>query len=432
MDGVFGIYADRDCRDDLFLGTFGLQDRGQEFCGLATSDGEHIQLRTEPGEVLKAFEKDLDGLNGHMGIGHTASYEEQPTFREGNCGEFAIGYDGFVMNHDDLRMRLLCKGVSFTTRDTVEVLAALIAREDSFAEGLEKALQKISGPCSLTMLTNEGVYAARGLEGWQPLVIGRNKHSWVVASESCAFNLLGAEIVRDVAPGEIILINDDGVQSIKQLEGKRRICSFSWIYFGRPDSVLDGISVAAVRHQLGGYLAEIDDVEADVIGPVPMSGIFYAEGFHLKSIELGCPIPNLQIFLPPRRIPRTYIRPIAKRLADKERKLIPIVKNVKGRRVKVGEDSVRAGVIMKGTSRRLRNAGATEVHVRVGSPISYRYCPYDRPPTKQTEFIATNHTLEEIREFIEADTLLYQPFENVARAIGLPEEDLCMDCFIRG
>ncbi len=432
MDGVFGIYADRECRDDLFLGTFGLQDRGQEYCGLATSNGEDIKIRTAPGEVLQVFEKDLDGLDGHMGIGHTGSYEEQPMNREGNCGEFVVGYDGFIMNYEDLRIRLLCKGVSFATRDSVEVLAALIAREDTFAEGLEKALQKISGPCSLTMLTNEGIYAARGIEGWQPLVVGRNKHSILVASESCAFSLLGADIVRDVEPGEIVLINEEGVKTVKKLEGKRRICSFSWIYFARPDSVLDGVDVTDARHRLGGYLAEIDDVEADVVGPVPMSGISHADGYHLKTIELGRPIPNLQIFLPPRRIPRTYIRPIAKRLADKEKKLIPIRKNVRGKRLKVVDDSIRAGVIMRGTSRRLRNAGATEIHVRIASPISYRFCPYDRPPTTQTEFIAANHTLEEVRDYIEADTLLYQPFENVAPAIGLPEKDLCMDCFIRG
>ena len=425
MQGLFGIASERDCLDNLYSGTFALQSRGQLYGGLATYNGERIKIRTHRGLFGITFKSDLEGMEGTLGIGVASGVDRQPIYRDSRLGEYIIGLDGYIMNSDELRMSLSGQGISFTTKDDVEIIACLIGKEDTFEEGLEKTLKKVVGPCAIVMLTKQGIYAARGISGFLPLAIGKKKGAWAVASESCAFNgrtKLHKE--RDVAPGEIVKITSEGVKTLKKLEGKVNICSFQWIYFARPNSDIDGTHVTDVRHNLGRFLAEDDNIEADIVAPVPFSGIMHAEGYHL-----GSGLPLLQVFLLPQYILRTYNLPIEMRKKEKNMKLEPIVPNVKGKSIVLVDDSIRAGITMKGMVDDLFSAGAREVHVRIGSPVSTCYCPYDRRPVYEEEFIAAKNTIEEVRQFIGATTLRYQRLVNVAKSIGKPESELCLDCF---
>lgn len=428
MRGVFGICTEGDCVGELFRGTVGLQHRGQSYGGLSTSDGERIKIRTHRGLFVRTFEDDLEGMEGWCGIGHTSSQDRQPILIDSRLGEFCLGFDGYIMNADELRRELMADGSWFCTNEHAELLCGLITQEKSIPDGLARALLKIVGPCALVILTCEGIYAARGLHGGRPLVLGRGDGCWAVASESCAFNHgIRLKLERDVAPGEVVFIDQEGFSTLKRLEGRLKYCSFEWIYYARPDSIIEGISVTAVRHNLGRFLAEQDNVEADIVGPVPFSGIMHAEGYHL-----GSELPSQEVFLLPQYILRTYILSIEERKREKARKLVPIRENVEGQRLVLVDDSIRSGITMRGLVKSLRDAGAKEVHVRIASPLSIRYCPYARPPLEEEQFIAVSHSAEEIRRFIGADSLRFQELNNIPRAIGLPMEALCLDCFLKG
>jgi amidophosphoribosyltransferase len=427
MDGVFGICSQGDCLEDLYGGTFRLQHRGQEYCGLSTFDGKDIKLRTHRGLVVLSFEDDLPGLQGYAGIGHTSSGNRQPVLRCTRHGRFTLGFDGYIINSHELTQQLFKQGHSFSTGEDVELLASLIAKGKNMAAGIDTALKKVKGPCSLVLLNKEGVYAARDSQGLKPLVLGRGQGKWAVASESCAFGAeTGIERVRDVEPGEIVLLNKEDVFTIKKGGNKRKkVCSFEWIYYARPDSSPEAVSVVDVRHNLGRFLAEDDDVDADVVGPVPFSGILHAEGYHLQS-----GISSVEVFLLPQYLKRTYIMPLGPRKTEKERKLTPLKQNVCGKRVVLVDDSIRSGITIRGLVALLKGAGAKEVHVRIASPPSTRSCPFDKPPLEEEDFIANGRTVPEIQEFIGADSLRFQKLENVARAITEPEESLCLDCFL--
>lgn len=427
MAGILGICSREDCLLELFEGIFCLQPRGQEYCGLATSDGEKIKIRSHRGLVLPTFENDLSGLEGSWGIGHVSSFDRQPWEKHAKFGQFIIGFDGYITNSAALREELFAKGHSFSSLQDIELIATLIGQEQSAEKGLEKMLQAIEGPCSLILLTKDGIYAARDLQGFRPLVLGQGEKGRIVASESCGFPDETTERIRDVEPGEILFINQTGISSLKTLEGKpKKHCSFEWIYYAQPDSVIEGISVTEVRHRLGGFLAQEDNIEADLVGPVPFSGCSHAEGYHIQS-ELR----HLEVFLLPRYVGRTYLRPeVEFRKKEAKRKLTPLKANVVGKRVVLVDDSIRSAITCKGLVRRLKQAGALKVHMRTASPPSIRSCRWDRPPEKEEEFIASSHTPEQIRRFIGADTLEFQKLENVPRAIGLPQDSLCLDCFL--
>lgn len=434
MRGIFGICSHDNCINDLFLGTCGLQHRGQSYGGISVPypegcqgpNGEALQIRTHRGLFSRTFENDLDDMGGWCGLGHTSSTDRQPVWIDSMVGEFSLGFDGYILNGEDLRRELMLDGSWFWTREHAELLCGLIAQGKNIDDGIEKTLLRIAGPCALVVLTSEGLYAARGIHGERPLVLGQGDGCWAVASESCAFsNGTKLELVRDVQPGEIVFIDKEGFSVLKELNGRPKYCSFEWIYYDRSDSVTEGIPVAGVRHNLGRYLAQNDNVEADIVGPVPFSGIMHAEGYHLESR-----LPSLEIFLLPQYILRTYILNIKERKKEKAKKLVPIKKNVKGKRIILVDDSIRSGITMQGLVKSLRQAGAKEVHVRIASPVSKRYCPYARPPLEGENFIAAFNSVEKIRQFIEADTLVYQDLEKVSKAIGLPAENLCLDCFL--
>lgn len=428
MNGIFGICSEGDCVEKLYDGTADVGHRGQEYGGLATSDGEKIHIRTHHGLFSRAFLNDLQGMEGRFGIGHASSWDRQPISKHARFGEFILGFDGYIINSHDLRSDLMFDGYSFANLEDIELLAALIGKARDPLEGIEQALLKVAGPCNLTMLTTEGVYAARSMHGLKPLVLGRNGSTWAVASETSAFNNdTGLERVRDFKPGEIILLDGKEAKSLKVLGGKPSFCSFEWIYFGGPDSVIEGISVTDVRHNLGKFLAQDDGVEADIVAAVLNSGILHAEGYHLESR-----LPSVKVFRPLRYVWRTYIRPINERKVEKKRKFRTIASNVKGKRIILVDDSIRSGITTQGLNQLLWDAGAKEVHDRISSPPSIRDCPYDRPPLEEERFIAAYKNIEEIRRFIGANTLRYQRLEKVPEAIGLPKENLCLDCFLPG
>lgn len=426
MRGILAIQSKgNNCLGPLFLGLFNLQHRGQVYCGMSTNGGgDDLKIRTHRGLVLTTFADDLTGLEGKSGIGSTSNHDRQPILKYSRFGSFAIACDGYIKNSKELRTKMMNAGDCLSSIEDVELLASIITRESNIVKGIERAMKTVKGSFSVAILTSKAIYAARTSNGLNPLILGKGEDGWIVASESTVFNNGGFKIFRDVNPGEIVRLDSRGIKTVKQLEAKKHICNFTWVYFAQPDSIIDGVSVAAVRHNLGRFLAEDDKVEADIVAPVPFSGIMHAEGYHLAS-----GLPLLAVFKLPQYILRTYNLPIEYRLDQQSMKLSVIRENVDGKRIILVDDSIRAGVIMKGTIAKLRQNGAKEVHVRIASPVSFNNCPYAPAPTSAEKYIAKNNSIEKIRKIIGADTLQYTKLENISKAIGIPAKDLCSECF---
>jgi amidophosphoribosyltransferase len=426
MKGLFGIASEDDIVQPLFRGIFAQQNRGQVYCGISTAldVGKDIRIRTHRGLVAPTFENDLQGMDGNIGIGHISSRDRQPIWKIGKAGPFTIGFEGHILNADQLREHLFSRGYSFSSLEDVELIAGIIGAEDNIVKGLERALGLAVGACNVVILTKHGVFAARGKNGLRPMAIGSNDRTWAVASESCAFKDIGLTLKRDVNPGEILYLSSAGIETVGTISAHLRICIFEWLYFAREDSIIEGVPVVEARYRYGGFLAEEENVDADIAGSVPFTGDLHAEGFSLKS-----GLHSVSLFVPPRFVLRTYNLPLDARLTEKARKFVVIDEAVRGKRILLVDDSIRAGITKAGLIEKLRRSGAKEIHVRIASPASIRYCPNDPAPQKQEEFIAATHSVEEIREIVGADTLRYQSLERLPEAIGLPAENLCMDCF---
>jgi amidophosphoribosyltransferase len=426
VKGLFGIASRDDIVQPLFRGIFAQQNRGQVYCGISTvpETGKNIKIRTHRGLVAPTFEDDLQRMEGNLGIGHISSRDRQPILKMGKAGPFTIGFEGHVLNADQLRSQLFSRGHSFSSLEDVELIAGIVAAEDSIATGIEKALGLAVGACNLVILTQDGVFCARGMDGLRPMVIGTSDSTWAVASESCAFKDIGLTLARDVEPGEILCLTPAGIETVGKIPAHLRICVFEWLYFAREDSVIEGVPVVEARYKFGGFLAEEEDVDADIVGSVPFTGDLHAQGFSLTS-----GLQSVSLFVPPRFVLRTYNLPLDARLSQKARKFVVIDEAVRGKRILLVDDSIRAGITKAGLIEKLRRSGVKEVHVRIGSPASTRYCPKDPPPRKQEEFIAATHSVEEIRQIVGADTLRYQRLERLPEAVGLPGETLCTDCF---
>ena len=428
MKGLFAIASKDDIVQPLFRGIFAQQNRGQVYCGISTGSetGRDIRIRTHRGLVAPTFENDLQGMDGTIGIGHISSRDRQPVLRIGKAGPFAIGFEGHILNADQLRSHLFDNGHSFSSLEDVDLIAGIIATENDIGKGIEKALGLVVGACNIVILTQQGVFAARGNNGLRPMVIGDNDSTWAVASESCAFKDIGLTLRRDVGPGEILYLSSAGLETVGQSYSHLRICIFEWLYFAREDSIIEGVPVVDARYRYGGFLAEEEDVDADVAGSVPFTGDLHAQGFSLKS-----GLHSVSFFVPPRFVLRTYNLPLDARLSEKARKFVVIDEAVRDKRILLVDDSIRAGITKAGLIEKLRRSGVKEVHVRIASPASIRYCPNDPPPREQEEFIAATHSVEAIRQMIGADTLRYQRLDRLPEAVGLPAENLCMDCFRR-
>ena len=428
--GVFAISSKQNILDDLYLGTFYLQHRGQEYCGLSTYDGKEIKIRTHKGLVRETFADDLPGLEGNMGIGHASLKDRQPIKFYSKMGEFTICFSGNIINAQKIIDRFKGEGHSFYSNEDIEVIAKLIAQGSNFVEGIQIMAETIKGSYSLAILSKDGIYVARDKYGYKPFVIGKKDGTIAVSSESCSFNNLGISIVRDVQPGEILHIRDGVMNTEKVTRADiTQFCAFEWIYFAEISSVIEGIPVATARKNMGACLARRYPVPADVVAPVPNSGIGHALGYAIES-----KIPYDYVFVKYGYASRSYTKPTQEeRDMEAKVKLISIPANVKGKRVVLCDDSIVRGTQMKNDLVvKLRNAGVKEVHVRIACPPLRSPCRYGKSTRSKKELAASSRTVEDIRKYIGVDTLGYNTLEDLERSIGMTRKQICTSCWMEG
>jgi amidophosphoribosyltransferase len=434
--GVFGVCDSEDAANIAYLGLYALQHRGQESAGIATLDGGQIRVEREMGYVADVFDgARLSRLPGRTAIGHvryaTAGASllanAQPIVFATGRGPLALAHNGNLVNAREIRTMLETKGALFTTTSDSEVILHLVARSQAatLSEAIAEALSEVRGAYSLVILSREGIFAVRDPQGIRPLSLGIREGSPVVASETCAFDLIGARFERDVEPGEIVRLSREGFTSHRFAFPKSTPCIFEHVYFSRPDSIVFGRSVAASRQGFGRRLAREHPVEADVVVPVPDSGMYAALGF---AEESG--IPFALGLVRNHYVGRTFIEPKQSiRHFGVKVKLNPVREVVEGKRVILVDDSIVRGTTSRKIVRMLRDAGAREVHVRVSSPPTVNPCHYGIDTPTRRELIAANASVEEIRQFIGADSLGYLSAEGMLDAFGRPQQATCTACF---
>ncbi len=453
MCGIFGIYSYEkiNVAKRIYYGLFALQHRGQEGAGIATSDGKNIHYYKNIGLVTDVFKTEiLQNLFGYIGIGHVrysttggkAIENCQPFVVKSSFGNIAIAHNGDLVNSNELRKELERKGHIFVSSTDSEVIAQLLVREllktSDKIEAVKNTLKKLIGAYSLLIMFNDSLIAVRDPWGFKPLCIGRDENNIYISSEDCALTTLDAEFVRDVKPGEIIEIKDREITSHKldyevyeyspvdvdvpSIYKGATTCMFEYVYFARPDSTIDGISVYKVRKRIGKILAKEHPVEADVVSPIPDSGVAFALGFSEES-----KIPYYEGLIKNRYVGRTFILPsqnereLAVRL-----KLSPVKSVLEGKRVVLVDDSVVRGTTSRRIVDMVRKAGAKEVHLRIGSPKIISPCYYGIDMATKKELIASNKTEEEIGKAIGVDSIGYLSLEGLVKAIG--RKDLCLAC----
>ncbi len=437
--GVFGVYAPgEDVARITFFGLYALQHRGQESAGIATSNSHTLYLKTGMGLVSQVFaEDDLSYLPGKFAIGHTrysttgASRPDnaQPLRVSGPNGELALGHNGNIVNATVLREDLVRAGVTFTTGSDTEVIAQLLVHAPGldWKERWAHVMRKLNGSYSLAVITPDAMMMARDPMGNRPLCLGKLDGGWVAASESCAFDHIGATFIREIEPGEVIYIDAEGLQSIKPVEEQSHaFCVFEYIYFARPDSVLDGKLVYPVRMNLGRQLAkEHPAPNADVVIGVPDSATAAAIGYSQAS-----GIPFVEGLVKNRYVGRTFIKPDQRlREVGVHLKYNPLREMLQGKRVALVDDSIIRDTTSTRVIQMLRKAGAREVHMRVTSPPITHPCFYGIDMGTRWELIAAKKTVEEICEHIGADSLGYLSKEGLETAVATAKEQLCMACF---
>lgn len=439
--GVFGVYSNGGLNPAYmaYNGLLALQHRGQESCGIAVSDRGVISYSKDMGLVTEAFnDKTLDSLSGQIAVGHVrystagASVREnaQPLVMRYIKGTLAIAHNGNLTNAYELRHELEHRGCIFQTTIDTEVIAYIIARErvdaPSIEEAVHRALPKIQGSFSLVIMSPQKLIAARDPHGFRPLCIGRIDNSYVFASETCALDACGAEFVRDVEPGEIVVVDEDGLRSIKDpVNTNKSLCVFEYIYFARTDSMIDGISVYEARKEAGRLLARQHPVEADMVIGVPESGIDAAIGY---SEETG--IPFQKGIVKNTYIGRTFIKPSQ---SERERsvriKLNSLASAVKGKRVVMLDDSIVRGTTSAHLVTMLKDAGATEVHLRISSPPFLWPCYYGTDIPSKDDLIACQYSVQEIGEMSFADSIEFLDLENLPKMLGGNCSGFCDACF---
>lgn len=451
--GVFGIYQPGHQVAQLtFLGLYALQHRGQESAGIACSDGMTTTVVKDMGLVNQVFdERRLAPLEGHLAIGHvrystTGSSNwrnAQPVFRPVGEAGFAIAHNGNLTNTAELADRLgQLPGIldaDETRLDSTtdsELVAELLAREydrdgelRSDGRDLERALRTVlptlAGAFSLVLMDEAHLFGVRDPHGIRPLVLGRVDGGWVIASETAALDLVGAHFVREVEPGELVAIDASGLRSIRYAEPQPKLCVFEFVYIARPDTQLYGQSVHAARQRMGEELARQAPVDADMVMPVPESGVPAAQGYARES-----GIPYGDGFVKNRYVGRTFINPDQKqRGASVRLKLNPLPSNVRGKRLVVVEDSIVRGTTTRHIIAMLREAGATEVHFRVSSP-PYRWpCFYGLDTGKRSDLLAADMSVGEIADYLGVDSLAYLDLDRLLTSTGAPSEAFCSACF---
>ena len=434
--GVVGIWGSGEAANLAYLGLYALQHRGQESAGIVASDGKSLHLEKAMGLVADVFtETRLRRLKGSMAIGHvrystTGSSQlknAQPILATYRHGTVALAHNGNLVNAHQLKAELEAEGSIFSSSSDSEVIVHLLARSqsDDLVEAAAEALGRVAGAYSLVVMNERELLGIRDPRGLRPLSLGRLGDAWVLASESCAFDLIEATFVRDVDPGEIVRIGPQGVRSYRPMPPARPAqCIFEYIYFERPDSLLFGQNVARVRRALGRRLAQEQPVEADLVIPVPDSGVPAALGFAEES-----KIPFDHGLIRNHYVGRTFIEPKQSiRHFGVKIKLNPVRELLEGKRVVVVDDSIVRGTTSRKIVSMVRSAGAREVHMRISSPPTISPCYYGIDTPTRKELIASSHSVEEIRRYIRADSLGYLSMPGLLKAVG-KDEGFCHACF---
>ncbi|MGQ0762737.1 MAG: amidophosphoribosyltransferase [Acidobacteriota bacterium] len=435
--GVFGIYGHADAARLTYLGLYALQHRGQESCGIVTSDGAQLITERAMGHVRDSFdEQRLDRLRGHNAIGHVrystagevSIRECQPFSVVCQHGPIAICHNGNLPFASEDRKELEKEGAIFSSTSDTEVVLHQVARSRAanFVEAIPEVLRETEGAFSMLFLTPKELIAIRDPRGFRPLALGRLDEAWVVASETCAFDLIDAKYVRDVEPGEMIVITDEGLRSSHPLKPERHsMCVFEHVYFARPDSIIFGQSVNRSRHKMGQRLAVEQPADADIVVPVPDSGVAAAIGY---SAESGLPF-RLGL-VRNHYVGRTFIEPKQSiRSFGVRIKLNPVRHLIENKRIVLIDDSIVRGTTSKKIVRMVKEAGAKEIHVRISCPPTISPCYYGVDTPNKSELIAANYSIEGIRDFIEADSLGYLSLEGMLSSTGLNPDESCVACW---
>jgi len=420
-----------------YLGLYAQQHRGQESAGIVSTDGHNFYTHRGMGLVADIFQKsDIKNLSGHHSIGHvrySTSGESglrncQPFSYEYAHGGIAMCHNGNIVNAPELRKQLEKKGSIFQSTSDTEVLIHLVARSRaaSMKERVAYAVSKLTGGFSLLVLVEERLVGIRDRHGIRPLVLGKLDGSWVLASETCAFDLVGATYVRDVEPGEMVVIDENGLESLHPFASvKPKFCVFEYVYFARPDSTLEGVNVYEARYQIGVELAKESFVEADLVIPVPDSGVPPAMGF---AEEAG--IPFQMGLIRNHYVGRTFIEPKQSiRNFGVKLKLNPNRELIEGKRVILVDDSIVRGTTSRKIVEMVRAAGASEIHMRISSPPTKHSCFYGVDTPDADELMANKMDLEAMRKAIGADSLAFVSFDGMYRAVGKPRGQHCDACF---
>ncbi|MBE3089679.1 MAG: amidophosphoribosyltransferase [Actinobacteria bacterium] len=460
MSGIFGVVSKGDCVETLFYGTDYHSHLGTEYGGMAVL-GENFtrQIHNISHTQFKSkFFEDCKRMEGNKGIGVISALDEQPIYLNSKFGPFCLVTAGLIENIEELMSRLLKKGISFTEVakglvNVTELIAKLIVEGDNLIDGIEKMFEVIDGSCSLLLLNKDGIYAARDRLGYTPLVVGKRKDAWAIASETSVFPNLEFEVVKYLGPGEIVLINEDGMVQRRPSRDTNQICAFLWIYAGFPASNYEGINVEIVREKCGRYMARRDkDIEVDIVSGIPDSGTAHALGYAMES---GKPFRRPLVkysagygrsYTPPSQKTRDLIAKM---------KLISIKEVIDDKRIAVCEDSIVRGTQLKNfTVNKLWDCGAKEIHIRPSCPplmFPCRFClstrSIDELAARKAIRSLEGHDIEDVSEYIDhnsekykrmvewirndlgATTLRYQYLEDMVTAIGLPKEKLCLYCW---
>jgi amidophosphoribosyltransferase len=435
--GVFGIFGHPEAANMTYLGLYALQHRGQESAGIAATDGRQVRISRSMGYVADIFDGEtLSALPGPASIGHvrystageSGLLNAQPILIDCAHGQIALCHNGNLVNARELRDELVQQGSIFQSNSDTEVILHLYARSKAhnIEDAIVESVAQVQGAFSLVMLTRDRLIAVRDPHGFRPLALGRLDNAIVICSETCAMDLIGATYERDIEPGEVLIVSADGIRSIKPFPpAPLAHCIFEHVYFARPDSYVFGRSVNEVRTDLGRILAREQPVAADVVVPVPDSGVCAAMGF---AEESG--VPLRMGLIRNHYVGRTFIQPQASiRHFGVKVKLNPVRSVLDGRRVILVDDSIVRGTTSQKIVKMVRAAGAKEVHVRISCPPTISPCFYGVDTPRKSELIAATHTLEEIRDYLEADSVAYLSLEGLLSAVGSERNSYCSSCY---
>ncbi|HEX6324547.1 MAG TPA: amidophosphoribosyltransferase [Vicinamibacterales bacterium] len=434
--GVFGIYGHPEAANLTYLGLYALQHRGQESVGIATTDGARLRLHKSMGYVNDVQESDLLRLAGTAAVGHvrystageSGLKNAQPILIDCAHGEIAVCHNGNLVNAQELRDQLVQAGSIFQTTSDTEVLLHLYARSkaESVEQALIESIAQARGAFSLVLLTKDRMIAVRDPHGFRPLAIGMLGDAYIACSETCALDLIGATYLRDVEPGEMIVAGPGGLRSYRPFApAPASHCIFEHVYFARPDSYVFGQSVNEVRTEQGRRLAREQPVDADVVVPIPDSGVCAATGYAEASH-----IPLRMGLIRNHYVGRTFIQPQQSiRHFNVKVKLNPVRSILEGRRVVLVDDSIVRGTTSRKIVKMVRAAGAREVHMRISCPPTISPCFYGVDTPRRAELIAATHSIEEIRKYIEADSLGYLSLEGLLGSVGEKRGAYCTSCY---